>query len=36
MITLAVRLKNLAFLLVAVLALSYLGIRYADLGGTSA
>ncbi|GAA3182804.1 MlaD family protein [Streptomyces virens] len=32
MITLAVRLKNLAFLLVAVLALSYLGIRYADLG----
>ncbi|MGY1397276.1 MCE family protein [Streptomyces sp. SS10] len=32
MITLVVRLKNLAFLLVAVLALSYLGIRYADLG----
>ncbi|MGY0067092.1 MCE family protein [Streptomyces sp. QTS137] len=32
MITPAVRLKNLAFLLVAVLALSYLGIRYADLG----
>ncbi|MFC9953545.1 MlaD family protein, partial [Streptomyces prasinus] len=32
MITLAVRLKNLAFLLVAVLALSFLGIRYADLG----
>ncbi|MGW7567062.1 MlaD family protein [Streptomyces tendae] len=32
MITLAVRLKNLAFLLIAVLALSYLGIRYADLG----
>ncbi|WP_320777863.1 MlaD family protein [Streptomyces sp. CRN 30] len=32
MITLAVRLKNLAFLLVAVLALGYLGIRYADLG----
>ncbi len=32
MITLAVRLKNLAFLLVAVLALSYLGIRHADLG----
>ncbi|MBT3151293.1 MCE family protein [Streptomyces sp. CHD11] len=32
MITLAVRLKNLAFLVVAVLALSYLGIRYADLG----
>lgn len=32
MITLAVRLKNLAFLLIAVLALSFLGIRYADLG----
>jgi phospholipid/cholesterol/gamma-HCH transport system substrate-binding protein len=32
LITLAVRLKNLAFLLIAVLALSYLGIRYADLG----
>ncbi|MFI2504857.1 MCE family protein [Streptomyces sp. NPDC018972] len=32
MITLAVRLKNLAFLVVAVLALSFLGIRYADLG----
>ncbi|MER7489559.1 MlaD family protein [Streptomyces sp. NPDC126497] len=32
MITPAVRLKNLAFLLVAVLALSFLGIRYADLG----
>ncbi|MFE6337225.1 MCE family protein [Streptomyces sp. NPDC057798] len=32
MITLAVRLKNLAFLLVAVLALGFLGIRYADLG----
>ncbi|MFF9019875.1 MCE family protein [Streptomyces eurythermus] len=32
MITRAVRLKNLAFLLIAVLACSYLGIRYADLG----
>lgn len=32
MITLAVRLKNLAFLLIAVLVLSFLGIRYADLG----
>ncbi|MFD8774159.1 MlaD family protein [Streptomyces sp. NPDC057889] len=32
MITLAVRLKNLAFLVVAVLVLGYLGIRYADLG----
>ncbi|MGC0377508.1 MCE family protein [Streptomyces sp. SAI-229] len=32
MITPAVRLKNLAFLVVAVLALSFLGIRYADLG----
>ncbi|MEV5346772.1 MlaD family protein [Streptomyces achromogenes] len=32
MITRAVRLKNLAFLLVAVLACSYLGIHYADLG----
>ncbi|MEU4658329.1 MlaD family protein [Streptomyces sp. NPDC023723] len=32
MITLAVRLKNLAFLLIAVLVLGFLGIRYADLG----
>ncbi|MET9440976.1 MlaD family protein [Streptomyces sp. NPDC006610] len=32
MITLAVRLKNLAFLVIAVLVLGFLGIRYADLG----
>ncbi|MBO1333126.1 MCE family protein [Streptomyces sp. VRA16 Mangrove soil] len=32
MITLATRLKNVAFLLIAVLVLGYLGIRYADLG----
>ncbi|MEV8070212.1 MlaD family protein [Streptomyces sp. NPDC085995] len=32
MITLAVRLKNLAFLLIAVLVLGFVGIRYADLG----
>ncbi|MFJ5837359.1 MCE family protein [Streptomyces shenzhenensis] len=32
MITLAVRLKNLAFLVVAVLVLGFVGIRYADLG----
>ncbi|MFJ6571738.1 MlaD family protein [Streptomyces sp. NPDC091292] len=32
MITLAVRLKNLAFLIIAVLVLGYVGIRYADLG----
>ncbi|MFI6943462.1 MCE family protein [Streptomyces sp. NPDC050418] len=32
MITLAVRLKNLAFLVIAVVVLAYLGIRYADLG----
>ncbi|MEU1017213.1 MlaD family protein [Streptomyces sp. NPDC005898] len=32
MITLAIRLKNLAFLLIAVLVLGFLGIRYADLG----
>ncbi|MEU5367509.1 MlaD family protein [Streptomyces sp. NPDC005951] len=32
MITLAVRLKNLAFLVIAVLVLGYLGVRYADLG----
>ncbi|MFI7384988.1 MCE family protein [Streptomyces sp. NPDC049813] len=32
MITLAVRLKNLAFLVIAVLVLAFLGIRYADLG----
>ncbi|MFI2412017.1 MCE family protein [Streptomyces sp. NPDC018947] len=32
MITPAVRLKNLAFLVIAVLVLGFLGIRYADLG----
>ncbi|WP_329125847.1 MlaD family protein [Streptomyces sp. NBC_01465] len=32
MITMAIRLKNLAFLLIAVLVLGYLGIHYADLG----
>ncbi|GAA2393255.1 MlaD family protein [Streptomyces glaucosporus] len=32
MITLAVRLKNLVFLVVAVLVLGFVGIRYADLG----
>ncbi|MFJ7524860.1 MCE family protein [Streptomyces griseus] len=32
MITLAIRLKNLAFLVIAALALGYLGVRYADLG----
>ncbi|MFB7497965.1 MCE family protein [Streptomyces sp. NPDC056161] len=32
MITLAVRLKNLAFLIIAVLVLGFVGIRYADLG----
>ncbi|GAA4762205.1 MlaD family protein [Streptomyces sanyensis] len=32
MVTAATRLKNLAFLLVAVLALGFLGLRYADLG----
>ncbi|MFI8006300.1 MCE family protein [Streptomyces sp. NPDC086010] len=32
MITTAVRLKNVAFLLIAVLVLGYLGARYADLG----
>ncbi|MFE3517891.1 MCE family protein [Streptomyces sp. NPDC059166] len=32
MITPATRLKNIAFLVVAVLVLGYLGIRYADLG----
>ncbi|MFJ6615212.1 MCE family protein [Streptomyces sp. NPDC091289] len=32
MITLAIRLKNLAFLIIAVLVLGYLGVRYADLG----
>jgi phospholipid/cholesterol/gamma-HCH transport system substrate-binding protein len=31
-ITLAIRLKNLAFLVIAVLVLGYLGVRYADLG----
>ncbi|MFJ9682337.1 MCE family protein [Streptomyces sp. NPDC101194] len=32
MITLAIRLKNIAFLITAVLVLGYLGVRYADLG----
>lgn len=32
MITLATRLKNIAFLVIAVLVLGYLGARYADLG----
>ncbi|MEV6162802.1 MlaD family protein [Streptomyces sp. NPDC052052] len=32
MITLATRLKNIAFLIIAVLVLGYLGVRYADLG----
>ncbi|MFF9350583.1 MCE family protein [Streptomyces sp. NPDC014734] len=32
MITLAIRLKNIAFLVIAVLVLGYLGVRYADLG----
>lgn len=32
MLTLATRLKNLAFLVIAVLVLGYLGVRYADLG----
>ncbi|WP_371627042.1 MCE family protein [Streptomyces sp. NBC_01116] len=32
MITLAIRLKNLAFLVIATLVLGYLGVRYADLG----
>ncbi|MYQ76153.1 MULTISPECIES: MCE family protein [unclassified Streptomyces] len=32
MITLAIRLKNIAFLIISVLVLAYLGIRYADLG----
>ncbi|NEE15998.1 MCE family protein, partial [Streptomyces sp. SID7499] len=32
MITLSIRLKNLAFLVIAALALGYLGVRYADLG----
>ncbi|MFF0506416.1 MCE family protein [Streptomyces fimicarius] len=32
MITLAIRLKNLAFLVIAVLVLGHLGVRYADLG----
>ncbi|MET9428369.1 MULTISPECIES: MlaD family protein [unclassified Streptomyces] len=30
--TLAIRLKNLAFLLIAVVVLGYVGVRYADLG----
>ncbi|MER6117396.1 MlaD family protein [Streptomyces sp. NPDC001743] len=32
MITPAIRLKNLGFLIIAVLVLGYLGVRYADLG----
>ncbi|MCX4736053.1 MCE family protein [Streptomyces sp. NBC_01363] len=32
MITLAIRLKNISFLVIAVLVLGYLGVRYADLG----
>ncbi|MFF4178903.1 MCE family protein [Streptomyces sp. NPDC001750] len=32
MITLAIRLKNIAFLIIAVLVLGYLGVRYAGLG----
>lgn len=32
MITLAIRLKTLAFLVIATLVLGYLGVRYADLG----
>lgn len=32
MITPAIRLKNIAFLIIAVLVLGYLGVRYADLG----
>lgn len=32
MITLGIRLKNIAFLVIAVLVLGYLGVRYADLG----
>ncbi|MGW3558927.1 MlaD family protein, partial [Streptomyces sp. NPDC000963] len=32
MITRTVRLKNLAFLVIAVLVLGFVGIRYADLG----
>ncbi|MFJ9055268.1 MCE family protein [Streptomyces sp. NBC_00111] len=32
MITVATRLKNIAFLVIAVLVLGYLGVRYADLG----
>lgn len=32
MITLAIRLKNISFLIIAVLVLGYLGVRYADLG----
>ncbi len=32
MLTLGTRLKNLAFLVIAVLVLGYLGVRYADLG----
>ncbi|MGW1139187.1 MCE family protein [Streptomyces zhihengii] len=32
MLTLATRLKNLAFLVIAVLVLGFLGVRYADLG----
>ncbi|MFD7068751.1 MCE family protein [Streptomyces sp. NPDC059913] len=32
MITLAIRLKNISFLIIAVLVLGFLGVRYADLG----
>ncbi|MFI1014981.1 MCE family protein [Streptomyces sp. NPDC020965] len=32
MITLAIRLKNIAFLVIAVLVLGFVGVRYADLG----
>ncbi|MFB6817227.1 MCE family protein [Streptomyces sp. NPDC056347] len=32
MITLAIRLKNISFLVIAVLVLGFLGVRYADLG----
>lgn len=32
MVTRATRLKNIAFLLITVLVLGYLGARYADLG----
>ena len=32
MLTLAIRLKNIAFLIIAVLVLGFVGVRYADLG----